>query len=77
MSQDAGQETIRRCLTVLSEHYDTVDIIVTRLNPDGTTNADSGGIGNWYARFGAAQEFVERQMELIRLEKRRQEKEKE
>lgn len=44
----------------LMEHFDTVQIFVTRHEPatlNGTVRADLGG-GNWYARYGQAKEWL-------------------
>ena len=51
----------------LSEHYDAVEILVTR-HDNGKTKATSKGSGNWYSRYGMAAEYVERMHEQIRLE---------
>lgn len=49
-----------RMLAQLSEHYDSVQIIATRHNGDTTLVVDRG-TGNWYSRFGATGEWVDRE----------------
>lgn len=63
------EQILDACVARLSEHYDAVEILVTR-HDNGKTKATSKGSGNWYARYGMAAEYVERMEEQIRLEKR-------
>ncbi len=46
-------------LNGLSEHFDSVQILATRLEPDGRTVATILGSGNWYARTGLARFFLD------------------
>jgi hypothetical protein len=41
----------------IAEHYDTVEIIVTR-HENQQTLSRSRGAGNWHARYASAKEFV-------------------
>lgn len=68
-SPEDTESILDRCVAILSEHYDAVEILVTRCD-DGKTNATSKGSGNWYARYGLAREYVERADEQMRIEKR-------
>lgn len=43
----------------LAEHFDAVQINVSFVLPDGHTQRISRGSGNWYARKGMTQEFLE------------------
>jgi hypothetical protein len=51
----------------LGEHFDTVQVFVTRHGPDGTGNAGFGE-GSWYARYGQVREWLIREDEKIRRE---------
>lgn len=42
----------------LGEHFDAVQILVTRMN-GGSTQYIARGVGNWYARQGIARAFVQ------------------
>jgi hypothetical protein len=42
----------------LMRHFDSVQIFVTRQEPCKNTLAFSIGSGNWYARFGQVQEWL-------------------
>jgi hypothetical protein len=43
----------------LGEHFDAVQILVTRMAPEGKgTERYSSGSGNWYARQGMAHAFI-------------------
>lgn len=42
----------------LGEHFDAVQILVS-WNEYGLTNCAKRGVGNWYARQGMAQEFID------------------
>ncbi len=57
---DPDLSRLDRCLAQLSDHWDSVQIIATRHNGTATIVADRG-TGNWYSRFGATSEWVERQ----------------
>lgn len=47
----------------LSEHFDSVQIFVTKVIEDGQTAAVQKGCGNWYARRGQVQEWVAKEDE--------------
>lgn len=44
----------------LAEHFDSVQILVTKVTPKGGTQFITSGSGDWFARKAACQEFVER-----------------
>jgi hypothetical protein len=52
--KDPDFERLDAIAADLGEHYDTVQIFVTRYNSesDKTTMRVSRGTGNWFARFG-------------------------
>lgn len=53
---------------MLMRHFDSVQIICTMMDPNGTgtTSGISSGAGNWYARYGSTKDWVERQEEEFR-----------
>ncbi|MBC7773494.1 MAG: hypothetical protein H7210_13435 [Pyrinomonadaceae bacterium] len=55
-------EALRKCCNILAEHFSSVQILVTRLLPDGKTAFGAWGAGDFYARIGAAKTFIDRQM---------------
>lgn len=52
------QQMLGRHLSQLSEHFSSVQIIASKVNPDGGTSYFSQGAGDWYARQGLAQRFI-------------------
>jgi hypothetical protein len=52
----------------LGEHFGSVRIIATREN-GGSTESFTVGSGNYFAQFGSAVEWVEKQNEQARLER--------
>ena len=50
---------LKRHVNELSEIYDSVQIVATWLNENGTTSSQKRGSGNWYARQALCREFVE------------------
>lgn len=61
---------VQKALDDLGEFFDSVHIFCTRHEPgsEGGTVHVSRGCGNWYARFGQASEWVEKERELSREE---------
>ena len=52
-------EMVKAAVDKLGEHFDTVHIFTTRHEPtDGGTFNITYGVGNWFARYGQAREFV-------------------
>lgn len=70
MSDHHDIERIESCLNQLREHFDTVQIFVTRQDQDGTTTAATG-VGNWMARYGQVRDWVDKEMEVSRVYARR------
>jgi hypothetical protein len=54
---DTDSKVIAHHLSALMEHFDTVQIFVTR-HESGTTVHLDGGRGNWFARHGQIMEWV-------------------
>ena len=70
MNKKSRQELdlVRQHVSQLSEHFDTVQIFVTRheaMREDGTVNACCGA-GNFYARLGQVREWSVKQDEVAR-----------
>lgn len=49
---------------LLTEHFDSVQIIVTVRNEDGTTGLFAVGNGNIYARYGSVRDWLRDQGQL-------------
>ena len=60
MTPDETGEYLERITATLSEQFTSVQIVVTRLRHDGSTEWYGSGSGDWYARKAACEEFVER-----------------
>lgn len=71
--EDQDTDRVRQAAEALGEHFDTVQILVTRHEEEsvGTTNV-CWGKGNWFARYGQVREWLlkseERTKESIRKE---------
>lgn len=62
---------VEKAAEELSEHFDSVQIFCTRHEgAKGTTEHIMLGKGNWFARMGSVQEFITRNDEGTRIEKR-------
>ena len=57
MKKDA-QKIIEEHVAALAEHFGAVQIMVTRLAPNGNTECYRHGSGDWYSRQGMAHEFI-------------------
>lgn len=70
---DEDMKRIRDACEVLSEHYDTVQIFVTRHDAGGVggTVSATWGSGNWFARHGQVREWLVKDDELVRIKVRR------
>lgn len=72
---DSDKELICRTARSLAEHFDSVQIFVSRHQPaelDGTMRV-SIGTGNWYSRYGQIVEWVNMENERARIHMRRDE----
>lgn len=68
---DKDIEMVQRCLTSLGEHFDTVQIFVTRHEAgvtDGGTVAISMGCGNNFAREGQVRNWLIKNETIARNE---------
>ena len=70
-SEDRDLSIVRSHAAQLAEHFDTVQIFVTRHDEqqDGTIAVDRGE-GNWYARFGQVKEWIIKSDEDSRISRR-------
>lgn len=48
---------LEKCLVEIGEHFEVVQIFVSYVDETGTFSGARGS-GNWYARKGLAQEFI-------------------
>jgi hypothetical protein len=55
--QDRDIEMVKGHCARLAEHFDAVQIFVTRPSEDGTVTCQWGS-GNWYARYGQVKAWV-------------------
>lgn len=51
------KQQLQRAVALLSEHFDSVNINVTK-TAEGHTIRCHGGCGDWYARYGATTEWL-------------------
>lgn len=57
---DARSEMIKRHVSQLSEHFDSIRITGTAMNPDGTTTPFSFGSGDIYAQARVTESWLEK-----------------
>lgn len=57
MTNDEKTELIRKAAQDLGEHFDSVQILASSCDHEGT-DIFKIGIGNWYARQGMAHAFI-------------------
>ena len=55
------QELVSRHAAMLAEHFSSVQIICTNLECDGRTRTFSYGHGDYYARKGAAKDWLDKE----------------
>jgi hypothetical protein len=73
--KEDDMQRVNTALETLSEHFETVQIFVTRHEGmlDGSVGANVSS-GNWFARYGQVREWIiqqeERMKESIRMENR-------
>jgi hypothetical protein len=70
--EDSDVARVKSAINTLSEHFDTVQIFCTRHEAgelDGTITAQFGS-GNWYARYGQVQEWINIQQENAAIKAR-------
>jgi len=69
---------VQRCLDILAEHYDTVQIFCTWYESNtGDTKATTRGIGNWFARQAHVREFLTESNESTRITVRKENEDEE
>jgi hypothetical protein len=73
--EEEDMKRIKEAAASLGEHFDTVQIFVTRHDADsiGSVNATYGS-GNWFARLGLVRDWLIRQDEFTRLRCRTEER---
>jgi len=59
MTDEQRMQILEKHVSALSEIYDAVQVVGTFLSPDGKSRSQKRGSGNWYARRGLCQEFIE------------------
>lgn len=67
---------LQKILDELGEHFDTVQVFVTRYegDQDGVTTNIAKGTGNWFARHGQVQNWANKNDEVSREEVRQEAK---
>lgn len=60
MTDEEAFAQVDAAVLKLSKHFGAVQIVASRLLPNGATAATMTGSGDWYARKALCQEFVER-----------------
>ncbi len=58
MTRQEAYELVAQHVAQLAEHFDSVQVLASRMNEKNETEACIDGSGNWYARQGLAQEFI-------------------
>jgi len=74
-NREEEERLVKQHVAALSEHFDSVQIFVSRHDPaiqDGTVTV-SWGAGNWYARAGQIREWILRQEEITRRQIQKEE----
>lgn len=69
-NQQQLEAVLDKHLVMLSEHFDSVRIFATRPCNDGSTDAVSRGVGNYFAQRGAIDDWTINQRELTKLQAR-------
>lgn len=75
--QTEDRARVHEHLNALSEHFDSVQIFVTRHESgrlDGTIRCELGA-GNWFARYGQVKDWVTYTEERTRADVRKEERE--
>lgn len=72
--KDEDIARVRKVVDDLAEHFDSVQIFVSRNTgePNGNTRTYQYGTGNWYARYGQVKIWTERSEEFERAHERKQ-----
>lgn len=59
MNRRELENVLEKTASEITEHFDVVQIMASRVEDDGNTTTIFMGKGNWHARVGMAQEFDE------------------
>ena len=69
MDHDERQKLLRNAVTKLREHFDSVQIVASRFDNDGSTRHEYGD-GSWYERLGLLRSLTNRMEDSDRIEAR-------
>jgi hypothetical protein len=72
MDMEQSVQVVQRAVDALSEHFDSVQVFVSRHDgerPDQTLTIQIGA-GNWFTRLGQVRDWLIKQDELARIEAR-------
>ncbi len=53
------EQELKKAAKYIGKRYDSVQIIVTKMPPDGSTTLIHSGAGNHYARLASTEEWIE------------------
>lgn len=68
---EEGEKLLKECCAKLSEHWENVQIMVSRINEGGETFTQmTHGLGHWHARQNQAREWVLLGEEIMRVKAR-------
>lgn len=62
-SDEEMNAIIGKAVAVLTEHFDAAQLVVSYVDLDGNTHCRSVGFGNWFARVGMVEDFLQRATE--------------
>jgi hypothetical protein len=65
---DNDYNLVKKHTAQLMEHFDTVQIFVTKHEPNAGTINCQLGMGNWYARYGLIKAWCKREERRFELE---------
>jgi len=73
MTNSEAEELVRKAVSALGEHFDSVRCFVTWPSDDGQQNTKSyeSGTGNFYAQYGQIKEWCAMQDEYQRIHARK------
>jgi hypothetical protein len=67
---DEKMQLLDRAITMLSEHFDNIQILASSIDENGDTLSFQRGRGNWHARLGQMRAFLICQDESYREQER-------
>ncbi len=74
MSEEHDKRIIEKAVEQLGEHFDSVQVFVTKFEPNGGEQATIelfSGSGNWLTRYGQVKDWVLRREAIMAEEARR------